>query len=191
MPQLLHTKNGDIVFQALYSGSQSITIGELEHGGFARADGNPILDASEFDVLPQTVRVRADDWWTHRDDPRPDVDVRALVFHGNSLRYLDSGEEVDDLGAILAAFPESSPFQQAALAWFGQKHYAQTLRDMTAQHGYTQDTGVRIEPPVIENIQYETQTTTALMDQATELYTGTPEKKPRRTTADWGKKKGA
>jgi hypothetical protein len=144
--QLLHTSRGDITFETIVSGFGRIPIGELTGGGFARADGNPVLDPSEFDILPEPMRERALRWWEHRDDEQPDEDVRPLMFKGNELLYADTWEPVSDVADILRAFPDNSPFQKAALDWWGQRHYLQQVREQQQRQEYAQDSGLLSEP---------------------------------------------
>jgi hypothetical protein len=126
MPQVLTTKAfGPITIVRSWATTGQHIV-ELEHGGFARRDGNPIQSEQELiALLPDGPDLqRALDWWHHRDDEEeyapPDV-----VFRHGAVVYAATGEPLSSFEEVLAAFPDPGPFQEAALRWFGTRQAQQ------------------------------------------------------------------
>ncbi len=121
---------------------------ELTSGGFSRVDGTPIQSAAELTaVIPDgPVLKRALAWWERRDEePEDEASERPVLFVRGAPRYADTGEELGSLNEVLEAFPEQSPFREAALAWWQAKS---TRMHAAAQHqALAFDQGSGMETP--------------------------------------------
>lgn len=122
-----------VQFVRTFASSMGIHIGELPNGGYARINGTPIQDESEFDVLPPQYRAKALAWFAHRDDEVEVDDAPPVMWKRNELVYADTGEPLRSHAEIIRAFPQEGPAQRMALEWFGmrqQERYAVQAKAM-------------------------------------------------------------